>query len=152
MSCCICGLLSFIDTVLSPILNSTLPAQTEDRDVCGGAMSLMAPVLGSALRDMSLTSRLSNIFCASVFGLCDYPAVDQFQVPTPPSPRQDSRTPAAPRRKGHAVLKVAHFSDIHVDPLYVAGSNANCTKPMCCRFVEPSPPPTPRLKNMGVCF
>ncbi|RKK74079.1 hypothetical protein BFJ69_g8818 [Fusarium oxysporum] len=115
------------------MLNSTLPAQTEDRDVCGGAMSLMAPVLGSALRDMSLTSRLSNIFCASVLGLCDYPAVDQFQVPTPPPPRQDSRSPAAPRRKGQALLKVAHFSDIHVDPLYVAGSNANCTKPMCCR-------------------
>ncbi|KAH8779930.1 sphingomyelin phosphodiesterase [Diaporthe sp. PMI_573] len=131
------------DDVLARGLTETcLAASTEDRDVCSGTMSLIAPVLGSALRDMSLTSRLSNIFCASVLGLCDYPAVDEFLVPTsPPPPRQDSSRPAAPRRNGQALLRVAHFSDIHVDPLYVAGSNANCSKPMCCRPYTPADEP-----------
>ncbi|KAK7409706.1 hypothetical protein QQX98_008087 [Neonectria punicea] len=29
-------------------------------------------------------------------------------------------------------VKVVHYSDIHIDPLYAEGSNTKCTKPICC--------------------
>lgn len=30
-------------------------------------------------------------------------------------------------------LKIAHLSDIRIEPLYVTGSNSNCSKPICYR-------------------
>lgn len=30
-------------------------------------------------------------------------------------------------------LKILHISDIHLDPGYTVGSNANCDEPICCQ-------------------
>ena len=30
-------------------------------------------------------------------------------------------------------MKVLHLADLHWDPNYVAGGNANCKDPLCCR-------------------
>jgi len=81
------------------------------------------------LREMSIGSKMSKIFCTTFFGLCDYPDVTAYTVPFP-SPKPSTGRPAP---SGQTPIKVVHFSDIHVDQFYVPGSNANCSKPTCCR-------------------
>ena len=34
---------------------------------------------------------------------------------------------------GSPTLKVLHLTDVHWDPEYQEGSNANCREPLCCR-------------------
>ncbi|KAI0310558.1 hypothetical protein OF83DRAFT_1070329, partial [Amylostereum chailletii] len=34
--------------------------------------------------------------------------------------------------KGRTPFQVMHFSDVHIDREYTVGSDANCTKPICC--------------------
>jgi hypothetical protein len=31
------------------------------------------------------------------------------------------------------IIKILHFSDLHYDPDYLVGGNANCNDPLCCR-------------------
>lgn len=101
----------------------------EDADVCDGSISREGPVIAHDIRTMSLTSDTSDEFCITFFGLCQYPAVHDWAVPFPSSKPAGGR----PKPSGKTPIKVVHFSDIHVDPLYETGANANCTKPICCR-------------------
>jgi sphingomyelin phosphodiesterase len=40
-------------------------------------------------------------------------------------------------------MEVIHFSDVHIDRFYTTGSEANCTKPICCRnFADQTGPVT----------
>lgn len=83
---------------------------------------------------MRLLSRTSKVFCSSLVGLCQYPAVENWSVPFPsPKPAGGRPTPS-----GKAPLKIVHFSDIHVDSQYLPGSNTQCKKPICCRYVNPT--------------
>lgn len=36
-------------------------------------------------------------------------------------------------QEGSPTVKVLHLADIHWDPEYLAGSNAMCGDPLCCR-------------------
>ncbi|CCC13349.1 unnamed protein product [Sordaria macrospora k-hell] len=66
-------------------------------------------------------------------GTCDYPTVQSVKAKFPkPKPKK----PAQPRRSGKTV-KVLHLSDLHLDPRYSVGSEANCISYMCCRYSEP---------------
>ncbi|KAK3491539.1 Metallo-dependent phosphatase-like protein [Neurospora crassa] len=65
--------------------------------------------------------------------VCQYPTVTSVKAVFPkPKPKK----PAEPRRSGKKV-KVLHLSDLHLDPRYSVGSEANCTSYMCCRYSEP---------------
>nr|UBK24972.1 phospholipase C [Mariannaea pinicola] len=101
----------------------------EDDDVCDGSIQLEGPVIASGLRSMAIGSRTSKEFCTTFLGLCAYPAVQQWSVPFSSSKSSKTR----PSSSGKDPIKVVHYSDIHIDPLYVGGSNSNCTKPICCR-------------------
>lgn len=92
-------------------------------------MALEGPIIAQNLRSMSVTSNTAKLFCVTFLGLCPYPDVNKWAVPFP-SPKPSKGRPAP---SGQKPIKVVHYSDIHVDPKYVAGSNANCTKPICCR-------------------
>lgn len=92
-----------------------------------------------------------------MFGLCQDPAVNAFKVPFPKAAPTNPKTFVS---SGKAPLQVVHFSDVHIDRSYVVrrvpshfssldilctdfrilscccdqpGSEANCTKPICCR-------------------
>ncbi|KAK3325362.1 Metallo-dependent phosphatase-like protein [Apodospora peruviana] len=54
----------------------------------------------------------------------------KFPKPKPPKPKQAH--PSGQR------VKVLHLSDLHLDTRYKAGSEANCTGGMCCRYAAPS--------------
>ncbi|KAH7165955.1 Metallo-dependent phosphatase-like protein [Dactylonectria macrodidyma] len=103
--------------------------QAEDDDVCDGAIALEGPIIVKAIRNMKIGSRTSKEFCITFLGICEYPEVQKWSVPFP------SKKPASarPAPSGKKPIKVVHYSDIHIDPLYVEGSNAECTKPICCR-------------------
>ncbi|KAL7625525.1 hypothetical protein AAE478_004745 [Parahypoxylon ruwenzoriense] len=104
-------------------------AGVEDDDVCEGAISLEGPIIAHSLRGMAIGSKASQLACVAFMGLCPYPEVEPYDVPFL-SPKPNTTRPAP---SGREPLHVVHYSDIHIDPLYVVGANANCTKPICCR-------------------
>ncbi|KAI5272000.1 sphingomyelin phosphodiesterase [Aureobasidium subglaciale] len=115
--------------VITAVLQS-LGVQGEDEDVCAGAIGLEGPILAHDLRGMTIGSHTAQLFRGTIFGLCDYPAVTPYTVQFP------SAKPAGavrPPSSGKTPLKVAHYSDIHVDLSYQVGANDNCTKNICCR-------------------
>lgn len=78
---------------------------------------------------MRLNSKSSRLFCITFLGLCPYPDVELFE-PEFPSPELGNGTVEP---SGREPIKVVHFSDIHIDPLYTEGANTECSKPICCR-------------------
>ncbi|KAJ3502823.1 hypothetical protein NLJ89_g8715 [Agrocybe chaxingu] len=49
-----------------------------------------------------------------------------------------SPLPASKQRSGER-LKVLHLSDVHLDPRYASGAEANCSSGTCCRANKPNP-------------
>ncbi|KAF4523738.1 hypothetical protein B566_EDAN013855 [Ephemera danica] len=49
-----------------------------------------------------------------------------YQVPQPPP-------------EGSPTLQIVQFTDVHVDPNYVPGGDAECGEPTCCRFDQGAP-------------
>ncbi|KAJ5019619.1 Sphingomyelin phosphodiesterase [Colletotrichum sp. SAR 10_99] len=130
------------DTFVGALQKLCNAASSEDEDVCNGTLALEGPLIAASLRDLTLGSKTAQVFCTTLLGLCDYPEVEPYTVPMPPK-TITSHLPANVSSNGTkpAPFKIAHFSDIHIDPLYVTGSNANCSKPMCCRPYTPADEP-----------
>ncbi|KAF5512703.1 Sphingomyelin phosphodiesterase 1 [Colletotrichum aenigma] len=130
------------DTFVGALQKLCGAASSEDEDVCNGTLALEGPVIAASLRDLTLGSKTAQVFCTTLLGLCDYPEVEPYSVPMPPK-TITSPLPASVSSNGtkSSPFKIAHFSDIHIDPLYVTGSNANCSKPMCCRPYTPADEP-----------
>ncbi|KAH9946301.1 Metallo-dependent phosphatase-like protein [Epithele typhae] len=101
----------------------------EDSDVCAGAIGLEGPILAHDLRQMTVGTKTSQLFCLTVFGLCQWPDVDTSYSPSMSAKPAKSR----PLSSGKTPIKVVHISDIHVDLSYEAGASFNCTKNICCR-------------------
>ncbi|KND93980.1 Sphingomyelin phosphodiesterase [Tolypocladium ophioglossoides CBS 100239] len=104
-------------------------AKVQDDDVCDGAVALEGPIIAADIRNMDIGSRTSKAFCTTFFGLCGYPEVAAWNVPFPSPKPSRSR----PKPSGKDPIKIVHYSDIHIDPLYVPGSSTECKKPICCR-------------------
>ncbi|KAH7917911.1 sphingomyelin phosphodiesterase [Leucogyrophana mollusca] len=73
-----------------------------------------------------------QLICASQFNLCPMPATSPLNLTgwfakPKPNPLPPPKQPSGER------LKVLHLSDVHIDPRYATGSEANCTGYMCCR-------------------
>ncbi|KAI5478729.1 hypothetical protein MNV49_004654 [Pseudohyphozyma bogoriensis] len=118
----------------------------EDADVCAGAIGDQAPILAHDLRSISLASHAAKHFCSTVFGMCPLqPAIPYsvvFETEAPPPLLSSAGAPLLDdagkkvkkwRSKGREPLKVVHLSDVHIDRSYVVGSNAICSKEICCR-------------------
>ena len=103
--------------------------QVEDADVCDGTIELQGPIIAEALRNVAIGSKTAQHFCVTFLGLCNYPTVEEWDVPLPPDRSHLKR----PLPSGQDPIKVVHYSDIHVDQLYTEGANAKCNKPICCR-------------------
>ncbi|KAI0347728.1 sphingomyelin phosphodiesterase [Trametopsis cervina] len=73
-----------------------------------------------------------QMLCQNFLGLCPLPPVSPlnltgwFEKPKP------SPLPAAKKPSGKR-LKVLHLSDVHIDPRFANGAEANCTTGLCCR-------------------
>lgn len=107
--------------------------EIEDDDVCAGAIGLEGPILAHDLRNMDIPSKTSELFCLTIFGLCQWPEVDtSYTVTMTEKPVNASR----PESSGQTPIQIVHISDIHVDRNYTAGSSYNCTKNVCCRAYD----------------
>jgi sphingomyelin phosphodiesterase len=112
-------------------------SKVEEADVCDGTIELQGPIIAEALRNVAIGSKTAQHFCVTFLGLCQYPAIEEWDVPLPPDRSHLKR----PVPSGQDPIKVVHYSDIHVDQLYTEESNAKCNKPICCRpFTENDEP------------
>ncbi|PIL31549.1 hypothetical protein GSI_06251 [Ganoderma sinense ZZ0214-1] len=74
-------------------------------------------------------------------GLCPLPPTSPLDLTNwfakpKPNPLPAAKTPSGQR------LKVLHLSDLHIDPRYTNGAEANCTSGLCCRennLASPTP-------------
>lgn len=58
---------------------------------------------------------------------CKDPNMQKWSIEIPP------KTFKTPQKRSKNVLNVMHLTDIHYDPLYLPGSNADCyEKEICC--------------------
>ncbi|RDW63867.1 sphingomyelin phosphodiesterase [Coleophoma crateriformis] len=101
----------------------------EDADVCEGAIGLEGPILAHDLRYMTIGTRTAQLFCLTVFGLCQWPDVEAYTVTMTDKPADAAR----PAVSGQTPIQIVHLSDIHIDLSYETGASYNCTKNICCR-------------------
>jgi sphingomyelin phosphodiesterase len=80
---------------------------------------------------MTIGTRTSELFCLTVFGLCQWPEIQEYTVSM-----SDKPATTRPAPSGESPLQIVHISDIHVDLSYETGANYNCTKNICCRPVR----------------
>ena len=105
--------------------------QVQPDDVCDGAVALEGPIIAAAIRKMSVGSRTAQGFLTTFVGVCGDPAVPEWSVPFPSAKPSGGR----PKPSGKDPIKVVHYSDIHLDPLYVPGASTECGgRPICCRY------------------
>ncbi|KAK5993827.1 Sphingomyelin phosphodiesterase 2-like protein [Cladobotryum mycophilum] len=101
-----------------------------DEEFCDGVLQREGPIIADIVRTMDINSTSSIQFCIAFFGVCERPAVAQWSIPFPTKKPCNSKRPEP---SGKDPLKIVHYSDIHIDPLYVTGSSTQCKKPTCCR-------------------
>ncbi|KJA25536.1 hypothetical protein HYPSUDRAFT_405070 [Hypholoma sublateritium FD-334 SS-4] len=119
------------DTIFSNALIAICQTlNAEDDDVCKGVIQQQGPIVAHSLRHISASGQTATKFCNALVGLCDAPAVNAYTVPFP---KVVPSTPKVFTSTGKAPFRVVHFSDVHIDRSYTPGSEANCTKPICCR-------------------
>ncbi|KAJ7679351.1 sphingomyelin phosphodiesterase [Mycena polygramma] len=105
-------------------------------DVCAGVVANAGPVLARDFRQINTTGPTAEKLCDALMGVCGSKTVTPFAVQFPKPP------PAHPKvfkSRGRTPFRVVHLSDVHIDRQYTPGSEANCTKPICCRDFADSP-------------
>ncbi|KAJ6450148.1 sphingomyelin phosphodiesterase [Mycena sanguinolenta] len=117
-----------------------------DPDVCTGLTGFEGPILAHDLRSINTTGETAEKLCDALLGMCLTHPINPFTVPFPKPP------PSNPKKfvsRGRPPIRVAHLSDVHIDRMYTIGSEANCTKSICCRDFADSPatPTVPALPN-----
>ncbi|KAJ4490194.1 Metallo-dependent phosphatase-like protein, partial [Lentinula aciculospora] len=119
----------------------------QDTDVCDGIFESVGPLVAHDLRSISPFGQTSTKFCNAMLGLCREPPVNNYTVPFPKSKPENSKKFLS---YGKPPFQVVHFSDVHIDREYSIGSEANCTKPLCCReFSDQSEPTTTPAGPLG---
>lgn len=68
------------DAFTSVIVEVCEALKIEDDDVCAGAIGLEGPILAHDLRSMAIPSKTSELFCLTIFGLCQWPDVSDLIV------------------------------------------------------------------------
>ncbi|KIJ13539.1 hypothetical protein PAXINDRAFT_13661 [Paxillus involutus ATCC 200175] len=73
-----------------------------------------------------------QLICANQMNLCPVPPTVPLDLTGWFSKSKPSPLPP-PKQSSGERLKVLHVSDIHIDPRYATGYEANCTAYLCCR-------------------
>ncbi|KAF9401486.1 hypothetical protein BGX21_001571 [Mortierella sp. AD011] len=116
-------------------------------DACAGLMERLGPQLAEIFSDMNLNGSDGYYACAYSFpGSCPVP-VHQPEAINFPKPKPVNAQQPAPSGE---TIKVLHFSDWHLDPLYKPGTEAKCSHNICCRdygsWNDPGPIKKPASK------
>ncbi|KAJ7041817.1 sphingomyelin phosphodiesterase [Mycena alexandri] len=124
------------DALITQLTGLCIQLGAADPDVCAGVVEGAGPVLGQALRQINTTGSTAERLCDALMGVCVSKTPTAFTVKFPkPAPAH----PKIFKSRGRAPFRVVHLSDVHIDRQYTPGSEANCTKPICCRDFADSP-------------
>ncbi|EDW39352.1 GL13458 [Drosophila persimilis] len=108
-------------------------------EVCSGLFDLNWPILDFIFNE---TAANSQSFCGMLpIPICQVQQ-EEFNLTLTIEgdfPTESNSDLAARSPQDHLVL---HLTDIHYDPEYNAGGNADCDEPMCCRSALPQSSPT----------
>ncbi|KAF5392862.1 hypothetical protein D9757_000982 [Collybiopsis confluens] len=119
------------DALSDPLAAVCDLAQLEDPDVCSGLIARLGPIVAHDLRSISVFSQTAERLCDALFGFCASKTPNTFKVPLP-SPVVSVSPPNTPTAR-KPPFQVIHISDVHIDRQYTVGTEANCTKIICCR-------------------
>jgi sphingomyelin phosphodiesterase len=124
----------------------------QDAEVCAGAIGSQAPIIAHSLRSVKVSGPMGRALCSRVFGLCNDPVAPEWHVPLEREQAPTNRTKRVSR--GRDPFKVVQVADIHLDRQYLVcsfyvllipfvlnrllfvnqvGSEANCSRAICCR-------------------
>nr|GAT46312.1 SER THR protein phosphatase family protein [Mycena chlorophos] len=119
-----------------PVLAVRLCEHFNFSSTCGNQYSGLA--LGSVITQVVANANVGGydgqLLCNNfIDSLCPLPPATPLNLTSwfakpKPNPLPAPKTPSGER------LKVLHFSDVHVDPRYSTGAEANCTTGPCCRY------------------
>lgn len=109
----------------------------EKPSVCTGLTQLFKREVTTVLVNIALDP---EEVCGLLIPGCGYSVnpLHNWIVPETPFPKPPIKPPKTPK-VGSPVSRVLHISDVHIDPKYREGSNANCGEPLCCRRSSGTP-------------
>ncbi|KAH8113916.1 sphingomyelin phosphodiesterase [Phellopilus nigrolimitatus] len=109
----------------------------QDPDICEGDVGSQGPIIANALRRISVSGRTARLFCNALFGMCDPEPIERYDVAFPSPAPETELGEGRLQSRGRTPFQVVHLSDVHIDREYTVGSEANCTKYICCRNFSP---------------
>lgn len=100
--------------------------------ICIGLLKIASTDIGGIFPAMNMQGQDGQTLCAFMFGVCSLPAPPPLDLKALfKGTKKPAPVSLVPSKK--EPLKVLHFSDYHLDPRYVVGSEANCGGSLCCR-------------------
>ncbi|KAN0022112.1 hypothetical protein ACTFIU_004280 [Dictyostelium citrinum] len=100
----------------------------EKAEVCNGLIPLFTNMTYNVLSYPTVTGE----YVCGFVGFCPYVPRNSSNIINFPKPKPPHVAPVAPPTNS-PTMKILHISDIHVDPVYQTGMNADCGEPLCCR-------------------
>lgn len=125
------SVLSCLIPIVRPKLANNF-TQSYDSEFCKGVVQREGPVIAQAIRAMELNSTIANQFCITFLGVCDYPAIQTWNVPFPSKQDCSAKRPVPAANSDKKPLQIIQFSDIHITPGYTEGASTQCGRPVCC--------------------
>ncbi|KAG1723693.1 sphingomyelin phosphodiesterase [Suillus lakei] len=93
---------------------------------------VMGPILTQVVSFADVGGYDGQSICSQFLGLCPAPAATTLNLTGWFAKSKPNPLPP-PKQPSGQLLKVLHISDLHIDPRYANGAEANCTSGLCCR-------------------
>ncbi|PPQ64241.1 hypothetical protein CVT24_008644 [Panaeolus cyanescens] len=101
-------------------------------------VSGIGSVLTQVIANADISGYDGQAICQNFFSLCPAPPTASLDLSNWFAKPKPSPLPPLKQRSGKR-LTVLHISDVHLDPRYATGSEANCTSGTCCRSNKSNP-------------
>lgn len=97
--------------------------------VCQGVAESNGNVLYDVLNEMDLdNNHVRQVACFAVGNACPMP-----EVPARPQWFPIAHTKVFPKPRATSFKYILQLSDLHYDPEYTVGAEADCSRPLCCQ-------------------
>eukprot|EP00128_Syssomonas_multiformis_P013863 Colp12_sorted_trinity150504_noHs@9361 len=118
------------DEIARFVSTACILLKIQDKDVCIGAINVFREEVLTVFSHVALSP---SLICSYLLNAC--PRTERFPlqpwnitIPPPPPERRERRD-----WEGAPTRTILHLTDVHWDPEYVEGTNADCGEPLCCR-------------------
>ncbi|KIM47617.1 hypothetical protein M413DRAFT_205073 [Hebeloma cylindrosporum] len=101
-------------------------------NVAYGQFSGIGSVLTQVVANADVGGYDGQALCQNFFSMCPAPPTLPLDLSSWFSKPKPNPLPAPTKCSGNR-LNVLHLSDLHLDPRYLTGAEANCTSGLCCR-------------------